>query len=116
MLEEDTYAALLALGGREMQQRPAVGIPDLGRVALLQHLAHGVDITGCHRSLDLQLLLQVRVPSEVMVQHPVTLRSHSCVPGHKKTSVSKAKNTNKKPAHNRHADRDRKEGQALKNS
>lgn len=86
VLEEDTDATLLALGSREMQQCPTVGVPDLGRVALLQHLAHGVDIAGCHRCLDLQLLLQVRVPSEVMVQHPVTLRSHSCVPEHRHTT------------------------------
>lgn len=57
MFEEHTHAALLSLRRREVQQRPAVGVPDLGRVALLQHLADGVDITGRHRRLDLQLLL-----------------------------------------------------------
>lgn len=57
MLEKNADAAFLALSGGEVEQGPAVGVSDLGRVALLQHLAHGVDIAGCHRRLDLQLLL-----------------------------------------------------------
>lgn len=57
MFEEHAHAALLPLRRREVQQRPAVGVSDLGRVALLQHLADGVDIAGRHCRLDLQLLL-----------------------------------------------------------
>lgn len=57
VLKKDTNAALFALGGREVQQGPAVGVSDLGRVALLQHFAHSVNIAGRYCCLDLQLLL-----------------------------------------------------------
>jgi hypothetical protein len=74
VLQEDPYTSLLALGGREMEQRPAVGVPYFGGVALLQHSADSAHIPSRHRSLDLQLLMQLRVPYALMVQHPVTFR------------------------------------------
>lgn len=71
MFQKDSHTSLLSFGSREVEQRPAVGVADLGRVALLQHPPDGVDISCCHCSLDLQLLVKLRVPPAVMVQHPV---------------------------------------------
>ncbi|KAF2973975.1 hypothetical protein EK904_001836 [Melospiza melodia maxima] len=51
----------------EVEQGPAVGVAAVGGIALLQHLAHGVDIAGGHGSLDLQLFLQLRVPPAVVL-------------------------------------------------
>ena len=67
MLQEDPYTSLLSLGGREMEQRPSVGVPYFRGVALLQHPADGAHIPRRHRSLDLQLLMQLRVPYALMV-------------------------------------------------
>lgn len=71
MLQENPNTPLLSFGSREVQQRPAIGITDFWRVPVLQHPPDRADISGCHRSLDLQLLMKLRVPSAVMVQHPV---------------------------------------------
>lgn len=57
VLKKNANTTFFALSSGEVEQGPAVGVSDLGRVALLQHLAHGVDIASCHRRLDLQLLL-----------------------------------------------------------
>lgn len=67
MLQKNTDTSLLASRCREMKQGPAVGIPTVGGISLLQHLAHGVNIAGGHGSLDLQLFLQLRVPPAVVV-------------------------------------------------
>lgn len=67
MFQKDTDTSLLAPCCREVKQGPAVGVAAVGGIALLQHLAHGVDIAGGHGSLDLQLLLQLRVPPAVVV-------------------------------------------------
>lgn len=71
VFQKDSHASLFSLGSREVEQRPAIGVADLGRVALLQHPPDSVDVSRCHCSLDLQLLVKLRVPSAVMVQHPV---------------------------------------------
>lgn len=72
MLEKDPNTSLFSFGSREVEQCPSVGIADLRRVSLLQHSADRADVPRCHCSLDLQLLVKLRVPSAVMVQHPVT--------------------------------------------
>lgn len=74
MLQKDTNTSLFSFGSREVEQCPAIGIADLRRVSLLQHSPDSVHITCCHCSLDLQLLMKLRVPSAVMVQHPVTFQ------------------------------------------
>lgn len=79
MLQKDSNTSLFSFGSREVEQCPAIGIADLRRVSLLQHSPDSVHITCCHCSLDLQLLMKLRVPPAVMVQHPVTIkikRSH----------------------------------------
>lgn len=72
MLQKYSNTSLFSFGSREVEQRPAVGITDLRWVPLLQHSPDSADISRCHCSLDLQLLMKLRVPSAVMVQHPVT--------------------------------------------
>lgn len=74
MLQEDSHTSLFSFGGREVEQCPPVGVADLGRVSLFQHSPDGADVARCHCSLDLQLLVKLRVPSAVMVQHPVTFQ------------------------------------------
>lgn len=72
MLQEHPHTSLFSFGSREVKQRPAIGIADLRRVSLLQHSPDRAHVPRCHRSLDLQLLVKLWVPSAVMVQHPVT--------------------------------------------
>ena len=82
MLQKDSNTSLFSFGSGEVEQSPAVGVADLGRVSLLQHSPDSADIPSCHCSLDLQLLMKLRVPSAVMVQHPVTFRKgnvHLCL-------------------------------------
>lgn len=74
MLQKYSNTSLFSFGSREMEQCPTVGITDLRRVSLFQHSSDSADIPRCHCSLDLQLLMKLRVPSAVMVQHPVTFR------------------------------------------
>lgn len=74
MFQKDSNTSLFSFGSREVEQCPAIGIADLGRVSLLQHSPDSVHITCCHCSLDLQLLMKLRVPSAVMVQHPATFQ------------------------------------------
>lgn len=52
MLQEDPDTSLLPLGSGEVEQGPPVGITDLRRVALLQHLPDSVHIPRCHCSLE----------------------------------------------------------------
>lgn len=73
MLQEHPHTSLFSFGSREVKQRPAIGIADLRRVSLLQHSPDRAHVPRCHRSLDLQLLVKLWVPSAVMVQHPVTV-------------------------------------------
>lgn len=75
MLQKDSNTSFFSFGSREMEQCPSVGIADLRRVPLLQHSPYSADIPCCHCSLDLQLLVKLRIPSAVMVQHPVTFRN-----------------------------------------
>lgn len=70
MLQKHSHTSLFSFGGGEVKQRPAVGVTDLGRVALFQHPPDGAHVPGRHRSLDLQLLVKLWVPPAVMVQHP----------------------------------------------
>lgn len=81
VLQKHSNTSLFPFGSREVQQRPAVGVADLGRVSLLQHPPDGVHVPCCHRSLDLELLMKLRVPSAVMVQHPVTCHRATVLPG-----------------------------------
>lgn len=75
MLQKDSNTSLFSFGSREVEQCPAVGIADLRWVSLLQHSPNSADIPRCHCCLDLQLFMKLRVPSAVMVQHPVTFRN-----------------------------------------
>lgn len=91
VLQEDSNTSLFSFGSRKVKQCPAVGVTDLGRVSLLQHPPDRAHITRCHCSLDLQLLMKLRVPSAVMVQHPVTFRNgniHLCLTSIRKKLVN----------------------------
>lgn len=72
VLQEHAHTSLLPFSSGEVQQSPAVGVSYLRGVASLQHPPDGADVTRRHGSLDLQLLMEIRVSSAVMVQHPVT--------------------------------------------
>lgn len=74
MLQKDSHTSFFSFGSREVEQRPPVSIADLRRVSLFQHSPDSADVPRCHCSLDLQLLMKLRVPSAVMVQHPVTFQ------------------------------------------
>lgn len=74
MLQKHSHTSLFSFGSGEVKQRPAVGITDLRRVALLQHSPDSAHVPRRHRSLDLQLLMKLWVPSAVVVQHPFTIR------------------------------------------
>lgn len=80
MLQEDSDTSLFAFGSRKVEQRPSVGVTDLGRVSLFQHPADSADVARRHRRLDLQLIVKLRVPSALMVQHPAKQESPAEVP------------------------------------
>lgn len=75
VLQKDSNTSLFSLGCWEVKQCPAVGITDLWWVSLLQHSPDRAHIPRRHCSLDLQLFMKLRVPSAVVVQHPVTFRN-----------------------------------------